>query len=199
MRWLFVTSPGCILAAMRKVPSDKLGDIVLSELTAEDLDLLYARLTKEGVGPRTVNHVHATARVALQRAVKKRLIPFNPARDADPPSYSTDEREYRTLSKEEVAQFFEAAAGDRFEAFFVTAILAGSRPAELRALAWDDVTLPEGPGSGTALIRRTVSQARSGPPKIRNTTKTRKPRAVPLLPEVVTSLKSHRARQSGYL
>jgi hypothetical protein len=36
---------------MRKVPSDKLGDIVLSELTAEDLDLLYARLTKEGVGP----------------------------------------------------------------------------------------------------------------------------------------------------
>lgn len=113
------------------------------------------------------------------------------------PSYSTDEREYRTLSEEEVARFFEAAAGDRFEAFFVMAIMAGPRPAELRALAWDDITLPEGPGSGTALIRRTVSQARTGPPTIRNTTKTRKPRAVPLLPEVVTSLKAHRVRQNA--
>jgi hypothetical protein len=56
------------------IPPDKLGNIPLPDLTAEEFDSLYARLAKDGVGPRTVNHVHATARVALQRAVKKRLI-----------------------------------------------------------------------------------------------------------------------------
>jgi integrase len=42
----------------------------------------------------------------------------------------------------------------------------------------------------------TVSQARTGPPYIRNATKTRKPRSIPLLPEVVSALKAHRARQN---
>ena len=110
------------------------GPVVLEDLTAEDLDDLYARLRREGVGVRTVNHVHSTARVALQRAVKNRLIPFNPARDADPPPYSTDGREYATLSEEDVPRFFEAAKGDRFEALFVLSVLTGVRPAEARVL-----------------------------------------------------------------
>lgn len=67
------------------MPPERLGGVPVSDLTAEDLDHLYAQLSKEGVGVRTVNHVHATARVALQRAVKRRLIPYNPAKDAEPP------------------------------------------------------------------------------------------------------------------
>ena len=70
---------------------------------------------------RTINHAHEAARVVLQRAVKKRLVPFNPDKDADPPRYSTAEREYATLSAEEIGRFFGAAAelGGRFEALFV--------------------------------------------------------------------------------
>lgn len=74
---------------------------------------------------RTINHVHTAARVALQQATKERLIAYNPAKDANPPRYSTSEREYRVLSEEEVATFFEAAKGGCFEAFFVVAVLAG--------------------------------------------------------------------------
>ena len=103
------------------IPADKLGDVPLPELTAEDFDLLYGRLAKDGVGPRTVNHVHSNARVALQRAVKKRLVPYNPVRDADPPRYSTDERKYVLLYEDDVERFFEAASGDRYEALFVRA------------------------------------------------------------------------------
>lgn len=168
-----------------------LGKKKLRELAAEDLDTLYARLFKNGVGVRSINHVHSAARVALQRAVKKRIIPYNPARDADPPRYSTDEREYRTLSWEEIGRFFEAAKGDRYEAFFVVATLSGIRPAELRALAWEDAKLEV----GHLTIRRTVSQGKAGP-FIRNATKTGKARTVPLLPEAVAALKAHRARQN---
>lgn len=136
--------------------------------------------------------------MALQRAVRKRILSYNPARDADPPHYSTDERVYRTLSEAEVAKFFRAAASlkDRFEAFFVAAVLSGPRPAELRALKWEDLTLPKDGSAGVALIRRTVSRGRTGPPFLRNITKTKKARSVPLLAEVVVSLKAHRARQN---
>jgi integrase len=127
--------------------------------------------------------------------VKKRLIPYNPARDADLPRYSTDEREYLTLALEDVAAFFDAAAGDRFEALFVVAILSGPRPAEIRALKWADLILPELPGvSGEARIRRTVTELEGRGPVLRNTTKTGKPRPVHLFPEVVAALRAHRTR-----
>lgn len=177
------------------IPDAGVGEKGLRELTAEDLDDLYARLTRSGVGPRAVNHVHSTIRVALQRAVKKRLIPYNPARDADPPRYSTDERQYLTLSMDDVGAFFEAAAGDRFEALFVVAVLSGPRPAEIRALKWSDLDLPDLPGlDGEARIRRTVTELKGRGPVLRNTTKTGKHRPVHLFPEVVAALKAHRKR-----
>lgn len=177
------------------IPPDKLGDVPLGDLTAEDLDMLYARLSAGGMGPRSVNHVHAAARIALQRAVKKRLITYNPARDADPPRYSTDEREYRVFSGDDLKAFLTAAGGDRFEALWTLAVLAGPRPAELRALRWEDLTLPD-EGVGAAFVRRTVSEVDGQAPKIRNATKTGKGRSVPLLPACVNALKAHRARQN---
>jgi len=61
----------------RKHLIPEIGRVRLSKLTAEDLDRLYARKTATGLGPRTVGYMHSTVRVALQRAVKKRLIPYN--------------------------------------------------------------------------------------------------------------------------
>lgn len=173
----------------------RIGSTPLGDLTAETLDNLYGTLSKEGLGARTVNHIHSTIRVALGRAVKQRLIPYNPARDAEPPRYSTAEREYATLSRGDVAAFFEALKGDRFEAFFVAAVLAGPRPAELRALAWKDLTLPD-EGAGEARIRRTVSEAKEHGMFIRNATKTGKGRSIYLFPEVVAALRAHKSRQN---
>ncbi|MDP9438287.1 MAG: site-specific integrase [Actinomycetota bacterium] len=173
-----------------------IGAVLISDLTAEDLDHLYAKLASDGVGVRTINHVHAAARVALQRAVKKRLIPFNPARDADPPRYSTDEREYDVLSWEGVRAFLSAAQGDRFEALWTVAVLSGMRPAEIRALKWEDLALPDR-GEGEARVRRSVVELAGEPPKIRNTTKTKKGRSVPLHPASVAALVSHKGRQNA--
>ncbi len=180
------------------MPPGKLGGVPVSDITAEDLDDLYTRLEDGGVGTRTINHVHATARVALQWAVKRRLIPYNPARDAEPPRYSTDGREYAVLSWEGVRAFLSAARGDRYEAFFVTAVLSGMRPAELRALSWADLTLPAGEASGgEAKVRRSVVEIEGKRPYVRNSTKTGKGRSVPLLPPAVAALSAHKARQNA--
>ena len=119
----------------RKHLIPEIGRVRLSKLTAEDLDRLYAIKTAEGLGPRTVGYIHSTVRVALQRAVKKRLIPYNVARDAEPPPRGP-KKERTTLSLEQVANFFKAAAEaeSRFEALFIVAVLAGPRPGELLGL-----------------------------------------------------------------
>lgn len=178
------------------MPANRLGNVPLSDLTAEHLDALYARLAKEGVGVRAINHAHATARVALQRAVKKRLIPYNPAKDADPPRYSTAGRKYDVMSWEGVRAFLEAARGDRFEALFVVAVLSGMRPAEVRALRWEDLRLPDR-GEGEAKVFRSVVELAGKPPKVRDSTKTGAVRYVPLLPPAVAALHAHRARQNA--
>jgi integrase len=170
-----------------------LGDIKLKDLTAEHLDGLYEQKSASGLSPRSVTFIHSTVRVALQRAVKKRLIPYNVARDAEPPKQVR--REYTTLSREQLGAFFKAAAEaeDRFEALFITGALAGLRPGELLGLKWNDLKLPE-EGPGEATIRRSLSATPKGP-LMRETTKTGKGRAVFLLPEVVAALRTHRKRQ----
>jgi integrase len=172
-----------------------LGHIKLKDLTAEHLDALYVEKNKSGLGPRAVNYIHSTIRIALQRVVKKRLIPYNVARDAEPPKQT--KREYTTLSQDQLTSFFRAAAEeeDRFEAFFIMAALARLRPGELLALKWADLRLPEELNApGEAKVRRSLSTTGEGL-LFREITKTGKGRLVYLLPPVVSALHSHRKRQ----
>jgi integrase len=186
----------------RKYLIPEIGRAKLKKLTAEHLDDLYARKAREGLSPRTVAYIHATIRVALQRAVKKRLIPFNVARDADPPSRSAArEDEKLTLTGGELAAFFKAAAKaeDRFETLFIVGALAGPRPQELLGLKWPDLMLPETPGSpGEMQLLRRVSMSSEGLKIVEGLKGSRgkemKRRTVYLLPEAVAALKAHRRR-----
>lgn len=186
----------------RKHLIPEIGRTKLKKLTAEHLDELYARKVREGLSPRTVGYIHATIRVALQRAVKKRLIPFNVARDADPPLRSeADEDEKLTLSSEELAAFFEAAAEaqDRFEALFIVGALAGPRPQELLGLKWPDLTLPDAPNvPGEMRLVRRVSMSSEGLKVVEglksSKRRKRKRRNVYLMPEAVAALRAHRRR-----
>lgn len=186
----------------RKHLIPEIGRMKLKKLTAEHLDELYARKVREGLSPRTVGYIHATIRVALQRAVKKRLIPFNVARDADPPLRSeADEDEKLTLSSEELAAFFEAAAEarDRFEALFIVGALAGPRPQELLGLKWPDLALPDAPDTpGEMRLVRRVFMSSEGLKVVEglkgSKRRKRKRRNVYLMPEAVAALRAHRRR-----
>jgi integrase len=128
----------------RKYVIPALGNTKLKDLTAEHLDGLYEQKSASDLSPRSVNFIHSMICVALRRAVKKRLIPYNVARDAEPPKQVR--REYTTLSREQLGAFFRVAAEaeDRFEALFIiTGALAGLRPGELLGLKWNDLKLPE--------------------------------------------------------
>ncbi len=173
-----------------------IGDARLSEVTAQDLDDLYERKLSAGVGSRSVRYAHQTISAALQNAVKKRVIPYNPARDADaPPVARVSERE--TLSWSELERFFASAAGDRFEHLFTVAALTGARPGELLALKWEDLALQD--GAGTMTIRRSLATTKKHGLVPRETTKTRRSRPVSLMPEVVAAFRTQRVKQAEEL
>jgi len=179
-----------------------LGRLKLHKLTAEHLDELYAKkLADDGLSARTVGYIHSTIRVALQRAVKKRLVPYNVARDADPPPIEDEGEEKTVLRVDQLSDFFKAAAEteDRFEALFVVGALAGPRPQGLLGLKWQDLTLLEAAGQPGAMeIRRRVSSSSAGLEILDGTKgsrgKKKSRRAVYLMPEAVAALKAHRLR-----
>lgn len=180
-----------------------LGNVRLNALNAEHLDGLYRDLSRgkgtpsgKPLAPATIGHVHSTARRALQRAVKKRMIPYNPARDAEPPKI--DKKRRTTLTLGGLQDFFKAANGERLEALWIVWCLTGLRPGEILGLKWEDVRLSDDASGGEILIRRSWSAMQTGA-YMRDTTKTNRERPVALLPEAVAALKIHRVRYAEEL
>ena len=126
-----------------------------------------------------MKHAHQTISAALQNAVNKRLIPYNPARDADTPPVEPP-KERTTLSWEEVKRFFEAASGDRFEHLFTASVLTGARPGELLVLKLADLALTEPGEPETMTVRRSLATTKHGS-IAQETTKTRRSSPVSLM------------------
>jgi integrase len=95
------------------------------------------------------------------------------------------------LNAEQTKVFIEAAWGNRLEALYVLAVTAGLRVGELLGLRWEDIDVD----SGILRVRRTRSQAKSGP---RFTTpKNGKGRSIRLTQRAVEALKTHKAAQDA--
>ena len=117
-RWLESTRPTvrastwiryAQIVRVHMLPS--LSKIQLGSLTAQHLEELYAERIAAGAAPRSVHHVHAVLRRALNVAGRWGLIVRNPTADIDPPRVPG--REIRTLSEEQLRALLTAAAGER--------------------------------------------------------------------------------------
>jgi integrase len=159
-----------------------IGHIPLEKLSPADLDQLYSTLLRRGgvahkpnadgtkdarpMALRTVLHIHAVLRAALERARKWKLIGENPAKDANAPS--PQRARVKSFDAKQVEQLLAAAKRDP-ETYAITALFltGGLRRSELIGLAWDCVDL-----DGAALtIRRTVVEV-DHEPVLREQTKT---------------------------
>jgi integrase len=92
----------------------------------------FAGLKRDGVSARGRQMAGTMLHTALRDAVRRRLIPFNPASEIAKPR--PQKQEIRVYDAGQVAQFLDAAREDRLYARYVLALDTGMRQGELFAL-----------------------------------------------------------------
>lgn len=116
-------------------------DVSLGDLTPTEIQDFHQSILDEGYTPNTVIHYHAVLRRALQSAVKKDIIPRNPADRVDRPKKNS----YRAAhyNEEEMLLLFGAIEGDPIEFPVKIAAYYGLRRSEVLGLKWEAVNFED--------------------------------------------------------
>jgi integrase len=141
---------------------------------------------RDEVKPFAIRDSAVALSIALNYAVRLKLIPANPAAAVGKPK--TPKRDMLFLTDDQAKVVRSAAVGAVVGPLVVTALGSGCRQGELLALTWDDVDLK----TGTLTVRRSLSKTRTGfVVKAPKTEASR--RAVKLPAFAVESLTAHKA------
>jgi integrase len=166
-----------------------LGHKTLKTLAPDHVQYFYQSKLDDGLAPGTVRLMHGILHKALEQAVKWGAVPRNVCKAVTPPKPNPEE--IRPLDAEQAKRLLEAAGGNRLEALYVLAVTAGLRVGELLGLKWEDMDVD----TETLRIRRTKSQARTGPTF--TAPKNGKGRSIKLTRRAVEALKTHKAIQNA--
>jgi integrase len=196
-QWLPVVQtrlrPGTWVEYGRKVETHlipAIGQVPLQQLTTAMLNALYQQLLQRGVGPRTVQYVHATIRKALNDAVRWGLLVRNPANHAAAPR--PHRTELRTWTADELHSFLESVRSDRLHAAWQLAALTGMRRGEVLGLRWADLDLE----AGWLSVRQTLVVV-DNQPRISEPKTARGRRRIALDAETVAALRAHHTAQAA--
>jgi integrase len=185
-----------------------LGHLRLSQVTVSKVQ---AWIDADGASPRSVHHHRAVLRLALNRAVRHRLLAYNPAALVEVPDVEADKSD--PLTVDEVRALLTATAGDhlppgyhgpvrprdRLHVLWRLALATGLRLGELLGLAWEDIDLAAGTVTVRAQLQRLPS-SRGGdangwartPPKAARALET-----IHIGEGTVAVLQAHRTRQAA--
>ncbi|MBD3671916.1 MAG: site-specific integrase [Planctomycetaceae bacterium] len=112
----------------------RIGGILIQELNGLHIE---AMLREIKVGTRTKQNAYTVLSAALKRAVRLKLIPFNPCGQVDKPTHK--KAEINPFSEDEVKQILESVADHRIGVAFWLGFTTGIRQGELLGLRWSDV------------------------------------------------------------
>ncbi len=170
------------------------GTTKLEGLTSAQVETLYARLRRDGMGPAGLDNVHRTLRTALNMAVRKGVLGVSPLLRVDAPQYSPPEVKPIDLA---AAQKLVATVldGRRNGLRWALALAHGLRQGEALGLTWDAVNLE----TGTLSVNHQLVRLRTGDkglvfdaPKGRG-----KERVLAILPNLLPAFREHLARQDA--
>lgn len=169
--------------------ADRLGNVRLDRLTANQLRAYYADLASVPLSNRYIAQIHTLLNDICETAVRWDVIARNPVNKVDPPR--PEVKRFTVWTLQDAQTFLSAASGHRFYAGFVLALTTGMRQGEILALRWEDIDLD----GARIFVRRTASHVGSklvySDPKSRSGI-----RVVAIPPETVQALRDHRDRQN---
>lgn len=128
-----------------------LGRIKLARLTPDQIDAWQIALS-EKVGRSTVASARTIMHGVCKKALRMKLIRFNPVEGTDGPGEAVVERQH--FSVDEALAFIEASGSNRLGLLFEFALTCGLRPEELIAMRWQDLEL--GNARGVVRVRKVI-------------------------------------------
>ena len=158
-----------------------LGAIPVDALTVDDVEAML----EEVPGGKHAQNIRGALSSALELAVRKRVVPYNVAKQTAKPE--DDAREVEPLGPEQCKTFLAAIRGHRLEVLYITIMALGLRPSEAVGLRWSAVDLD----AATLRVQEKIYYLKSkgqpgeyhqGPPKSQRSRRTIE------LPEVVVDL-----------
>ena len=176
------------IARVHLVP--ELGHRRLIDLTPAEVQALLRSKTDAGYSANTVRQIRGLLVQCLRQAERWGLVGRNVAALTDGPRISRSEG--RTLTIGQAKSLLDAAKGDRLEACYVLLLSLGLRRGEALGLRWSDVDLDAAVIVVRQALRKVGSRVEIAAVK---TTGSR--RAINLPREVVSILRTHRARQNA--
>lgn len=160
-----------------------LGDYFVDAIRPVDAERWWSMQKGE---PSTCNGRLRVLRSVLEAAKESLELPRNAASNIEPMPEGRDEDDHRVIDAEGLAMFLESMKEEVPQWYPMTLALAltGARFGEISSLKWSDISEEE----GVIHIRRAHYRGTVGTPK------TGKSRKVPLRPELLDVLRSHRVR-----
>jgi integrase len=138
---------------MRRYVRPDLGAIPLSQIRARHLEQLYNELRTKGLSGRTIRHVHARLRTAMNWAVDSELISKNPANSVKAPRI--EKKEMLFLSPDAARLFLAATEKNSWGLMLRFALATGVRPEELLGFQWTALDLDQ-PNRGAAHVKKVI-------------------------------------------
>ena len=168
-----------------------LGKVKLVDLKREDIQRMYAALTKAGKSFYVLKEVRVVLNGAFNEAILANKIDINPVSAVKLPQKPKVKPTYFEASE---AQKLLAKAEERGElARWLVAIQLGLRQGECLGLSWEDIDLDS--ETPTLTVRKALSRV-TGKGLVLDTPKTdSSARTIPLTPSIVRVLKEHKRRQ----
>jgi len=171
-------------------------NVALAELTPNQIQEFYQTILDEDYTTNTVIHYHAVIRKALSSAVKKDMIPKNPADKVDKPKKNTFVAGH--YSKEEMKTLFEAISDDPLQIVVAIAAYYGLRRSEVLGMRWSAIDFEN---KTISINHKVIEVEEDGKfvPVGEDVLKTRSShRTLPLIPAVEKKLLEEKEKQAMY-
>ena len=148
----------------------ELGRIKLVKLTPHDVNMMMRRRQDAGLAPRTVLHMRAVLRHALNVAIRRGELHRNAAALAEPIKMVA--RNVRPMPPQEAQAILAAFEGHPLEPIVGVALWTGLRQAEILGLRWCDVDLDRRRITVAGSLQRIAGEWCLVPPKTRRSART---------------------------
>lgn len=178
----------------------EIGYIPLQELEPFHISRFLGYLRKNGsvrndggLSENTLKKIYVLLNSAMEKAVKWRLIKYNPVAAIDSPQ--PKKKEAKSMSFEEVQQLLESVKEDKFmHAFLSFAVLTGMRKSEMLGLEWPEVDFEN---ETVEVKKRLVVDQENGTYKHEDETKREASRRIIAIPSKLSKLlKKYKVRQA---